>query len=64
MKVYVLTVGDYSRYAIIGIFSTKEKAEKATGGHTLFDTGADKVNEIEEWIVDAKLDPKMFWDHK
>jgi len=28
MKVYVLTAGDYSDYHIVGVFSTKEKAQE------------------------------------
>lgn len=48
MTLYVVTEGDYSAYHIIGIYSTKEKAEKVKSYHsTLY-----KCPDIEEWEMD------------
>lgn len=44
-KVYVLTSGSYSDYHIIGIFSTKERAE-------FISKKLDSNNEIEEYELD------------
>ena len=48
MTVYVVTEGSYSAYHIIGIYSTKEKAEKVKLYHsTLYE-----CPDIEEWEID------------
>jgi hypothetical protein len=46
---YVLTTGCYSDYHIVGVFSTKEKAEAAKVDHNLTDGDGD----VEEWGLDA-----------
>lgn len=55
--VYVVTDGVYSDYSILGIYSSREKAEYAK---MVYDAG----NEIKEWILD-KLPPHtpgmLFW---
>lgn len=53
MRVYVVTSGSYSDYGIVGIFSTKEKAEEFMGGRP------DKFNGINEYDVDS-LPPKKW----
>jgi hypothetical protein len=42
-KVYVVTVGEYSSYQIVGVFSTRESAEKIQA-------------DVEEWELDALAD--------
>lgn len=48
MTVYVVTEGSYSAYHIIGIYSTKEKAEKVKLYHSTLHEDPD----IEEWKMD------------
>jgi hypothetical protein len=49
-KVYVLTEGKFSDNHIIGIFSTREGAEKVRAGST------DTSVKVEEWTLDAVTD--------
>lgn len=48
MTVYVVTEGSYSAYHIIGIYSTKEKAEKVK----LYHSALYEYPDIEEWEMD------------
>jgi hypothetical protein len=45
MKMYLVSSGQYSDYSVLGIYSTKEKADEAVAIYA-----AD--NDIEEWDVD------------
>ena len=57
MKVYVLTRGEYSDYHIIGVYSTREKAQEVCdvmcGNGTIYD-----APQIEEYELD-ELSPSM-----
>lgn len=52
-KVYILTSGEYSDYAIQGVFSTREKAEEAMERFSVLFAGWGGV--IEEVPVDTYL---------
>lgn len=51
MKVYVLTQGEYSDYHIIGVYSTKEKAQKLRDAMRTSGTFYDEP-QIEEYELD------------
>lgn len=51
MTLYVVTEGEYSVYHIIGIYSTKELAEKVKKYYS----GIYKYPDIEEWELDANM---------
>lgn len=49
--IYVVTRGSYSDYQIVGVFSTKEKAEAFTEFYPK--TGYNGLNDIEEYELNA-----------
>ena len=51
MTVYVVTEGSYSSYHIIGIYSTKEQAEKIKKYHS----GLYDHPDIEEWELNGDI---------
>lgn len=53
MKVYVLTQGEYSDYHIVGIYSTKEKAQELCDAICASYTFWDKP-QIEEYELDER----------
>lgn len=55
-KIYVLTQGSYSDYSIVGIFSTRQKAEEF---RTLVKPGYDGYNDLEEWTLDPDAPEKI-----
>jgi hypothetical protein len=57
MKVYVLTQGEYSDYHIIGVYSTKEKAQEVCDAMQASRTFWDKP-QIEDYELD-ELSPSM-----
>jgi hypothetical protein len=50
-KIYVVTAGCYSAYHIVGVFSTKEKAEEFVKKYNKTASDLNKA-EIEEYILD------------
>ena len=51
MTLYVVTEGEYSDYHIVGIYSTKELAEKVKKYHN----GLYDYPDIEEWELDKDI---------
>lgn len=51
MTLYVVTEGEYSNYHIVGIYSTKELAEKVKKYHN----GLYDYPDIEEWELDKDI---------
>lgn len=51
MTLYVVTEGEYSDYHIVGIYSTKEQAEKVKKYHS----GWWDYPDIEEWELDGNV---------
>lgn len=51
MTLYVVTEGEYSDYHIVGIYSTKEQAEKVKK----YRSGLYEYPDIEEWELDANV---------
>lgn len=56
MSVFLLTTSEYSDYRVVGVFSTREKAEAAA---PLYPSGP----EIEEYVLDVPMGPDgwRFW---
>ena len=52
MTLYVVTQGEYSAYHIIGIYSTKEQAEKI---RKYYSSDIYEQAEIEEWELDKDI---------
>nr|WP_296955237.1 hypothetical protein [uncultured Mediterraneibacter sp.] len=48
MKVYIVTEGEYSDYHIVGVFATREAAEKYCAVHGNYSVYGDPIN-IEEY---------------
>ena len=55
MKVYLLSTGCYSDYSVVGVCSSKEKAEEIM---SRFKGGWDGWNDIEEMELDALHKPE------
>lgn len=47
---FVLTAGEYSDYRVLGVFSSKEKAEEVYAKRK--DTGRDYCHAVEEYFLD------------
>ena len=50
MKVWLLTRGEYSDYSVVGIYSTKKKAQKTAAFMERIEQG--DVHEPKEWEMD------------
>ena len=44
MKVYIVTEGEYSDYHIVGVFATREAAEKYCAVHGNYSVYGDPIN--------------------
>lgn len=56
-EVFLVSKGEYSDLQLVGIFSTREKAEKFIADNPGDDRewSSDHYNEIEVWIVDNEV---------
>ena len=61
MKVYILTQGEYSDYHIVGVYSTKEKAQELCDAMRTNGTLWDEP-QVEEYEMD-ELTPTMGYIH-
>ena len=56
MEVFLVSQGEYSDWYIVGIFSTREKAEKFIADNPVKELKwQSDYNEIEVWIVDNEV---------
>ena len=55
MLVYVVTVGEYSDYGIVKIFSTRERAEEYIALCNKYDKYNANFNEIEDYEIDPDV---------
>ena len=53
-KVYTVECGEYSSYHVIGVYSTREKAEQVAAAHR-----QSKRNSDEAFVVERRLDPSI-----